>query len=270
MNKIARGFALMSDMPMLEPGTLQEAYDLTKYAFELSEKIQSPVFLRSTTNIAQSHGMVEVEERVMPANDHPMLEKNIFKYTKAGAVIATTQHRELLERLDAARNLIAEQKINKLTLSKQAGGLGLISIGVVNSYVEEALDMAQEIGLSLPEISLLQLVTTNPYAIDEIKALLNHCSVILVAEELEPYLENRVYMEAYRLAVKVQILGKNDSTFSRLGEYDAKLVLQGICKALVWIVLLVSCHLIFSRKNFVLPARSLPAPVAPIAAHLWP
>ncbi len=228
----SRDFAVMADMPMLEPGTLQEAYDLTKYAFVLSEAIQSPVFIRSTTNVAQSHGMVEVEERVLPANKNPGLERNIAKYTKAGAVIAMTQHRELLERLDKAKQEITAARWDRLKLAKQPGGLGIVSVGVVNSYVDEALSLADELQLSLPEPSTLQLTHTIPFAVDEMKELLSHCSTVLVAEELEPLLENRLYMEAYKLGVKVTIVGKNDATFSRIGEYDAKLILQGICKAL--------------------------------------
>lgn len=228
----SRDFAVMADMPMLEPGTLQEAYDLTQYAFELSEAIQSPVFIRSTTNVAQSHGMVDVAERVLPVNENPMLERNIAKYTKAGAVIAMNQHRELLERLEKAKELIAAKQLNRLKLSKQPGGLGIVSVGVVNGYVEEALSLADELRIPLPEISALQLINTIPFAVDEMKQLLKHCSTVLVAEELEPLLENRLYMEAYKLGVKVEFVGKNDATFSRIGEYDAKLVLKGICKAL--------------------------------------
>ncbi|CUH95982.1 hypothetical protein P22_2070 [Propionispora sp. 2/2-37] len=228
----SRDFAVMADMPMLEPGTLQEAYDLTQYAFELSEAIQSPVFIRSTTNVAQSHGMADVAERVLPVNEKPMLERNIAKYTKAGAVIAMNQHRELLERLEKAKELIAAKQLNRLKLSKQPGGLGIVSVGVVNGYVEEALSIADELRIPLPEISSLQLINTIPFAVDEMKQLLKHCSTVLVAEELEPLLENRLYMEAYKLGVKVEFVGKNDATFSRIGEYDAKLVLKGICKAL--------------------------------------
>nr|HMM30285.1 hypothetical protein [Clostridia bacterium] len=59
----SRGFALMSDMPMLEPSTVQETYDFVKLAFELSEQTGAPVFVRSTTPVAQAHAAANVEAR---------------------------------------------------------------------------------------------------------------------------------------------------------------------------------------------------------------
>ena len=50
----SRGFALMSDLPMLDPVTVQDAYDLTRVAFDLSEAIGSPVFVRLVTANASS------------------------------------------------------------------------------------------------------------------------------------------------------------------------------------------------------------------------
>jgi indolepyruvate ferredoxin oxidoreductase alpha subunit len=120
-----RGFALMSDMPMLEPGSVEESYELTKFAFELSEAIQSPVFVRSVTNVAQSHGIVDVEERVLPDGPKPLPEKNISKYTKAGAAICMAQHRRLIESLAKAAQVIEEKGLNKLSLAPEKGGVGM-------------------------------------------------------------------------------------------------------------------------------------------------
>ena len=76
-----RGFAIMSDMPMLEPGSLQEIYDVTVKAFDLSEEIGGPVFIRLVTNNSQSHGVVEVEVRVAPKASAPMPPFDPAKYT---------------------------------------------------------------------------------------------------------------------------------------------------------------------------------------------
>ncbi|MDQ0204783.1 thiamine pyrophosphate-dependent enzyme [Pectinatus haikarae] len=227
----SRGFALLSDMPVLEPSNLQESYDMAKYAFELAEAIQGPVFLRSVTSISQSHGLVEIEERILPETDHPLFEHNMEKYTKAGAVICMNQHKALIERLDAAGKYIAESSLNSLCL-KTSKGVGVISVGVGNSYIDEAFDILEENQIKTDDISVLKLHNTLPYPDDEINAVLKHCTRVLVAEELEPYLENRVYLNAYKLGVKVDILGKNDGTYSRIGYYDADNLVNGICKLL--------------------------------------
>jgi indolepyruvate ferredoxin oxidoreductase alpha subunit len=66
---------------------------------------------------------------------------------------------------------------------------------------------------------------------EEVRELLRHCVRILVLEELEPYLEQKVYTEAQRTGFKGEIFGKIDGLFSRIGEYELKHVLMGLKKA---------------------------------------
>ncbi len=93
----SRGFALMSDLPMLDPVTVQDAYDLTRAAFDLSEAIGSPVFVRLVTANASSFSVIELPDEP-PAwpERQPVLIRDINKFTKAGAVIAMTQHRDVI------------------------------------------------------------------------------------------------------------------------------------------------------------------------------
>ena len=62
-----RGFALMSDLPILEPATVAEAYELVPVAFDLSEQTGTPVFVRLVTALANSYASVTVEEPLPPA-----------------------------------------------------------------------------------------------------------------------------------------------------------------------------------------------------------
>lgn len=227
-----RGFALMSDMPMLEPCSLQEIYDMTVYAFELSEKIGGPVFLRLVTNNSQSHGMIEIEERVPPKDTPPMPPYDPSKYTKAGAVICMEQHQALLDRLDAAETLIDEAGLHKLSLNAETGGLGIISVGITNGYVREALMRLDASGVRIAGISTLALGATLPYASDKILSILRHCSKILIAEELEAHIERYCFLEAYKNKLDVRFFGKEDETFRRIGQFEALLVENGIRKAL--------------------------------------
>jgi indolepyruvate ferredoxin oxidoreductase alpha subunit len=226
-----RGFALMSDMPVLEPGSVEESYRYIQVAFELSEHIGGPVFVRSVTNVAESHAVIEVGERVPPKTGLPLPEKNIAKFTKAGALICMTQHRELIERLAKSYRWIQDRGLHTLTLA-QKGGLGIISVGLVNHYTSEALEDLQAAGLEVSAISRLSLAGTLPFAEDEIRTLLGHVGTLLVAEELEPHIEKLVYQLAYEQRVSVKILGKLDGTYRRIGEYDAAVLVRGISRAL--------------------------------------
>ncbi len=60
-----RYYAVMAKVPMLEPGDSQEAYELTRAAFDLSEKFDTPVLLRTETRVCHSRSLVEYrDERV--------------------------------------------------------------------------------------------------------------------------------------------------------------------------------------------------------------
>lgn len=228
----SRGFALISDMPVLEPASVEESYTLMEYAFTLAEQIQSPVFVRSVTNVSQSHAAVEVGEPVAPPETMPMFVRDTDKYTKAGAAICMTQHANLIASLAKAGEIIEKDGLNRLSLSEQTGGVGVISVGVTNGYVEEALLLAKNNGLDTAGISTLRLICTLPYAETELRAMLAHCATIVVVEELEPHLENALIRLAYEMGVRVKIVGKHDGTFRRIGEYNAKMVARSLFAAL--------------------------------------
>lgn len=226
-----RGFALMSDMPVLEPASVEESYTLMEYAFTLAEQIQSPVFVRSVTNVSQSHAAVEVGEPVVPPEKMPMFVRNTDKYTKAGAAICMKQHADLIASLSQAGELIEKDGLNRLVLSDASNGVGVISVGVTNGYVAEALQLAGKNGLDTADISTLRLVCTLPYADTEMKTLLAHCRVVVVLEELEPHLENRLIYLAYTMGKQVRIFGKHNGLFCRIGEYSAKMVARALFAA---------------------------------------
>jgi len=59
-----RAVARAAQVPVLEPSDSQEAKDFVKAAYDLSEKYDTPVFVRTTTRLAHSQGIVELEDRV--------------------------------------------------------------------------------------------------------------------------------------------------------------------------------------------------------------
>jgi indolepyruvate ferredoxin oxidoreductase alpha subunit len=247
-----RGFALMTDAPMLEPSSVEEAYRLTQTAFELSEAIGGLVFLRLTTAVALTHAIVYLEETPelspfgdvilerdiapgeasvggagVPESGGPILERNIARYTKAGAAICLDQHRALLERLEAARGFLHERGLHQLRLGKK-GALGIAVVGAPAAYIDEALSAA---GLMRDEVSILRAASTIPFPTDEVETLLRHCRSILVLEELEPHLERQLLIDARRLGFAGRIVGKLDGTLSRSGEYTAAEILRGLAPA---------------------------------------
>jgi indolepyruvate ferredoxin oxidoreductase alpha subunit len=228
----SRGYAIMSDLPMLEPTSVADAYELTQAAFDLSERTGSPVFVRTVGSIANSHSVVEVESPLPPPEREVLLERDITKYTKAGSLISTTQHRDLIQRLEKAGQIIAEWGLNQLDLAPVGAALGVIASGATASYLDEGFEVASDYGLQRDQVSVLRVVASTPFPASEVRALLEHCHTILVLEELEPHVERQVHIEAQKAGFRGQIVGKLDGTFSRSGEYDVSEVVRGLDKAL--------------------------------------
>jgi indolepyruvate ferredoxin oxidoreductase alpha subunit len=229
----SRGFAMISDLPMLEPSSVKETYELSRIAFELSEEAKTPVFLRLTTSISQSHAPVELETPYyIPLERDLILERDINKYTKAGAAICMAQHRDLINRLGKSGEVIKKLGLNELSLSKKEGGLGIIASGAPFSYLEEGLLLTAKFGLDPGEVSILKIASTNPFPEEEARLLLERSGVILVLEELEPYLEKNTLILCQKLGLKKRVIGKMDGTFDRVGDYGLSQVVSGIQKAL--------------------------------------
>ena len=72
----SRGYAYLSHIPVLEPSDPQECYDFTKLGFEISEKFNMPVILRTTTRIAHQRAEVEFEE---PEKNSTLVKGNFVK-----------------------------------------------------------------------------------------------------------------------------------------------------------------------------------------------
>ena len=138
------------------------------------------------------------------------------------------QHRNLIQRLEEAGKIIEEHRLNTLELAKEKGGLGIIICGAVISYLEEGLNILSQYGDARKGLSILKVVSSNPYPGKEIKMLLSHCNKILVLEELEAYIEKNVYVEAQQMRYTGQIIGKVNGALSRIGEYDVQQVVKGI------------------------------------------
>ncbi|MDD4904447.1 MAG: hypothetical protein PHX77_08115, partial [Candidatus Bipolaricaulis sp.] len=150
----SRGFALLSDLPMLEPASVAEAYELATAAFEVSERARTPVFLRLTTAVALTHSTADVPDAVplKPVLD-VILERDIARYTKAGARICLDQHRDLIERLAKAGDVIREMGLNDLALAGKPGGFGVVAVGPTYAYLAEGLAAA---GLGPGQVSILK------------------------------------------------------------------------------------------------------------------
>ncbi len=176
----SRFYGEFAQVPVLEPGNQQEAYDLTRAAFDWSEQFNLPVVVRITTRLAHSRANVRVDP---PAADalppqHELPDPNDWTLVPS---IARRRFRRLLKLQDKLREWSEKHPANELVL---AGRRGVIAAGIGYNYVREALG-----GHS--EFSLLK-IATYPLPVERIRALVDHCDEITVIEEGYPFIERRL------------------------------------------------------------------------------
>lgn len=212
----SRLWARLAWLPMVEPGTPQEARDLVLAAFDVSESAEVPVLVRATSATANTLGAVAV---AVPGRGsrQSQITFDLDRYTRAGVDRCLRQHAAALERLSRAAELL--DGWNELRLTGSA--LGIVGGASSWAYVEEALQ-AGALGRSRP--NTLRVAVVNPPPDARILELLRACRRVLVVEELEPHLEERVRALASGLANPPAILGKRDGLLPPVGDFDPERV----------------------------------------------
>ncbi len=220
----SRFYGKFALMPILEPSNQQEAYDMVREAFDLSERLSLPVLMRIVTRLAHSRSAV------LPA---PAREQNALDPDRAPArwVLlpgnARRQYAALVEKQADITALSETSGHNRLMLSPEKGGLGVIAAGTGYNYVMEAVIEAstaaratggqrtagEHSGHWANTLSLLK-ISQYPLPGKAIKSLAEHCSDILVVEDGQPFIEELLPA----LIPGKRIGGRLDGRLPRTGE----------------------------------------------------
>jgi len=217
----SRHYAKLMVVPMLDLASQQECLDYVKLAFEISEKIGGPIFLRSTTDISHVASDVEIGRKLKLKKREAHFERDIVKYTKAASTWCIAQHQDALTRLAEASKItdsyITESgiKINE-THFEDDSKCGIIYAGAVEGNFKEAL---KRYNLRL---SWLKIGIFHPLPEERIKEFLEKVDRVLILEELDPLIEAEVMRIAFLINKKIEILGKFDKTLSLIGNYSFK------------------------------------------------
>lgn len=206
-----RYYSDLGNIPMLEPTTPQEAKEMTKRAFEISEKLELPVLVRTTTRVNHARGVVEFEDLEEPdGNGHFEKDPERFVSVPQNSV---KNHPRLVEQMEKAEPISEGSRFTE-TIGPDDPDLHVISSGAGFNYVREA---KEEYDLS---ISILKLGMTSPLPENEIKEYITDTDEVLVVEELEPFLEKKVRALAKDVNPDIDIYGKESGHFSDIYEYN--------------------------------------------------
>jgi indolepyruvate ferredoxin oxidoreductase alpha subunit len=199
-----RLYCRLAMVPCLEPSDAQEALDMTRAAFDLSERFDTPVIVRSTTRLSHTRSVVRLGARVVPAG------RAFREDTRKNVMIpahARARHPKLIEREQALAEHFETDAFN--TWEKGDATVGVITAGTPYTYVKEVL----------PGASVLKLGASYPLPMALIRAFAASVGRVFVVEELEPAMETEIR------AAGIDIVGK--AYFSRVGEFSPEVVRAG-------------------------------------------
>ena len=202
-----RMVARAAKLPVLEPSDSAEAKEFMKLAFELSERFDRPFVFRTTTRLAHSQGIVELNDR----QDVPDREyvKNVRKYVMM-PVNAKERHIEIEKRHEELAQEADTLSINRVEMADTK--IGVITSGIPYQYVKEAL----------PEASVLKLGMVNPLPEKLIRDFASKVEKLYIVEELDPVIEEQVKSWGIEATVK--------ELFTVHGEYSANMLRTAVLK----------------------------------------
>lgn len=203
-----RMIARSAHIPLLEPSDSGEAKDFIKFAYEISEKYDTPVILRTTTKLSHSQSAVELCERTEIV-DKPY-QRDVKKYVMMpGSAIG--RHVVVEKRENDLQDDCSSFSINRAEYADKK--IGFITSGIPYQYVKEAF----------PQASVLKLGIINPLPKKLIEEFIKTVETVYVIEELEPVIEEQI--KSWGLNVKGKEL------FTKQGEYSANMLKKAICGA---------------------------------------
>jgi TPP-dependent indolepyruvate ferredoxin oxidoreductase alpha subunit len=197
-----RYFSVHSNIPLLDAGTPQEAYEMTRDAFEISEKLQIPIIVRLTTRVAHGKGRVLVRN-FQDLNRKAKFDKDCVKWVMVPQN-ALRQHRVLKNRLNQAGKIVNQSKFNIIEDNQKE--VGVIGSGIGYYHAKSVLENGK--------FSWLKLGFVYPFPTEIVRRFVSNLKKVVVVEELREYIEDNLR------GLNVEVLGKESLGLEEIGEFS--------------------------------------------------
>jgi indolepyruvate ferredoxin oxidoreductase alpha subunit len=217
----SRIYAKLGDLPLFEPANFQEAKEMTKKAFEISEQLGLPVLIRSVTRVSHARGNVSLGE-LPRSGSKPRFERS----QRFLALPAVTNHKLLHEKLIKAKEMAEGSPFN-FYRGPEKPQLMVITCGSGWMYSLEAVT-----NLNVQErVGVLKLGTTWPLPEGLVLEHLKKTDRILFIEEVDPFLENNVkeiYAQSCLALGLKAFFGKANKHVPDVGDLSPEIVTRAI------------------------------------------
>ncbi|MCL2443950.1 MAG: thiamine pyrophosphate-dependent enzyme [Treponema sp.] len=202
----SRFYSNFAMIPCLEPRNQQQAYDMVIEAFELSEKFNIPVLLRLVTRLAHSRAAV-IPTKARAQN--PVSKTTDKKEWTLIPAFARQNYLTLLEKQNSLQKWSSSHPVNKLNGVKS--DLGIITSGLGGNYYDENLIDFLELRKKQAKRPPMHLhIGTYPLPEEKIRKLYEETQEVLIIEEGQPFIAQRIF----------GITGNNAKPVIQAGELD--------------------------------------------------
>ena len=209
-----RCFASFSKVPVFDPSSAQEAYDMVQEAFRLSEQYQTPVFLRPTTRVSHGYAAVQIRD----PEEYETHQPGGFVKDSGRWVIfprlSFANHRKIEERNALLSDVLSDYAGNRIEAAEGAfagSRKGIASGGFSYTCVMESRE-------KLGKVRTLKVSTPFPFPERKAVEFLSGLDEVLCVEELDPVIERELVYVCGRYGLSVRILGKLTGHMPSSGE----------------------------------------------------
>lgn len=222
-----RTFGQFAKLPVFDPSSAAEAYEMIQTAFEVSEQHGTPVIFRSTTRVCHAYASLDIKDKEeYYSNAIEGFQKDSNRWVIFPR-LSFRRHGEIEKALPVIAEELGRLPYNKIEGSTKAT-VGIACGGISYAYVKEAIGiLTEETGHDLlgenadgtyPAIRLFKVGTPHPFPEDSALEFMDGLQEILVLEELDPYIERMLMQIAGKYQKAVRINGKMNGKVRVAGE----------------------------------------------------
>ena len=209
-----RRFASFSKVPVFDPSSAQEAYDMIREAFRFSEEYRTPVFLRPTTRVSHGYAAVHVlDPEEYETHPYDGFEKDSSRWVIFPR-LSFANHRKIEERNAHLSDVLSDNPGNRIEPAEGAfaeSRKGIASGGFSYTCVMEARE-------TLGKVRTLKVSTPFPFPEKKAMEFLSGLDEVLCVEELDPVIERELVYLCGKYGLPVRILGKQTGHIALSGE----------------------------------------------------
>jgi len=217
---------LDAHLPVFDPWCPQEAKDMVKTAFELSEETELCFVVRPVTRVCHARNQVTLEEVTAATGKEPFFEDDrsrfimsALKEPKAGGALRpVVRHKWLNEKQPELSQIMEKSPFNHV--EEGEGNIGIVACGIGYAFVKEAEKI---LGKKFPILKL----GTLPLPRDKVLKFARQMTKLVVYEDSEAVVEGMLKQLLYDEGLQVKIVGRS-GFLPREGELSTTVVLKSL------------------------------------------